>query len=308
MAELVRESPALTPSDGWRSAARRRAGTPRGRNAALRARSRLVVGAVTLLVLVSGTMLLPWLGGLDQRMVHLDQVRLAPGLAHPFGTDEAGRDVLLRSMAGLRVSLQVAAVAAVISTVLGALYGAVAGALGGWPDRIMMRWVDTVNAVPHLLLGIVIVSLYRGSVLAVVASIALTHWTTVARLVRGEVLSLRSRPFVDAAISGGSSRTRVLGRHLLPAVVPQAAISAVLLLPHAVWHETALSFLGLGLPPHLASIGNILADGRDAVLLGSWWLVAFPSVLLVVTTLAFSGVASTWRDRLLPRRRSELAL
>lgn len=100
----------------------------------------------------------------------------------------------------------------------------------------------------------------------------------------------------------------MLRRHLLPAVVPQAAMSAVLLLPHAVWHETALSFLGLGLPPHLASLGNILGDGRDAVLLGAWWIVVFPSVLLVAATLAVSGIASVWRDRLVPRRRSELAL
>ena len=128
------------------------------------------------------------------------------------------------------------------------------------------------------------------------------------RIVRSEVLSLRQRPYVDAAIAGGSSRARILRRHLLPAIVPQAALSAVLLVPHAVWHETALSFLGLGLPPHLASIGNILGDGRDAVLLGAWWIVLFPSLLLVATTLAVSGLAATWRDRLVPRRRSELVL
>jgi peptide/nickel transport system permease protein len=162
--------------------------------------------------------------------------------------------------------------------------------------------------VPHLLLGIVIVALYRGSVLAVIASIALTHWTGVARIVRAEVLSLRERPFVDAAISGGASRWRVLRRHLLPAIVPQAALSTVLLLPHAVWHETALSFLGLGLPPHLASIGNILGEGRAAVLLGSWWIVTFPALLLVASALAVAGIAAWWRDRALPRRRSELGL
>jgi peptide/nickel transport system permease protein len=196
----------------------------------------------------------------------------------------------------------------VVSTLLGALFGAASGVLGSWPDRLLMRVVDTVNAVPHLLLGIVIVALYRGSVLAVIASIALTHWTGVARIVRAEVLSLRDRPFIDAAISGGASRGRVLRRHLLPAIVPQAALSTVLLLPHAVWHETALSFLGLGLPPHLASIGNILGEGRAAVLLGAWWIVTFPALLLVASALAVAGVAAWWRDRALPRRRSELGL
>src|SRR5690606_1712176 len=121
-------------------------------------------------------------------------------------------------------------------------------------------------------------------------------------------ISLRQRPFVDAAISGGASQLHVVRRHVLPAVVPQAALSAVLVLPHAVWHETALSFLGLGLPPHMASIGNILSDARSELLLGGWWVVVFPSALLVVTTLATAGIAGTLRDRLVPRRRSELAL
>ncbi|MBP2477275.1 peptide/nickel transport system permease protein [Crossiella equi] len=292
----------------WRSAARKRAGTPRGKGAAGRARLRLWLGVATLAALVLGAVLLPWLGELDQSLVDYRSIRLAPSPEHPFGTDGAGRDLLLRTFAGLRVSLLVAALCAVLSTVLGVVVGGASGLVGGWTDRLLMRLVDTVNAVPHLLLGIVIVALYRGSLTAVVASIALTHWTTVARIVRAEVLSLRQRPYVDAAISGGSSRARVLRRHLLPAVVPQAAVSAVLLLPHAVWHETALSFLGLGLPPHLASIGNILTEGRQAVLLGAWWIVAMPSVVLVVATLAVSGVAAVWRDRLVPRRRSELAL
>ncbi|MQA07037.1 MAG: ABC transporter permease subunit [Pseudonocardiaceae bacterium] len=292
----------------WHSAARSRAGTPRGRHIGGRARLRGLLGVGGLLVLIAAAVLLPSLGELDQSKVNYGTRLLAPSTAHPFGTDANGADLLLRSFAGLRVSLLVAALCAAISTVLGSLFGAISGALGGWPDRLLMRLVDTVNAVPHLLLGIVIVALFRGNLWAVVASIALTHWTTVARIVRAEVLSLRERPFIDAAISGGSSRARILRRHLLPAIVGQAAISAVLLLPHAVWHETALSFLGLGLPPHLASIGNILTEARRAVLLGSWWVVVFPSVLLVLTTLATSGLAAGWRDRLVPRRRSELAL
>jgi peptide/nickel transport system permease protein len=307
MAELDLRRPVVRTEEPWRPAGRRRPGTLRGRRT-WTGRGRLVVGLVGLGLLVVGAVLIPWLGGLDQGAVDYAAVRQPPSLAHPFGTDAVGRDLFLRAFAGLGVSLTVAASCAVISTVIGTLYGAVSGLLGGWPDRLLMRAVDGVNAVPHLLLGIVIVALYRGSVLAVIASIGLTHWTTVARVVRSEVLSLRNRPFVDAAISGGASRRRVLGRHLLPAVVPPAVLSSVLILPHAVWHETALSFLGLGLPPHLASLGNILAEGRQAVLLGSWWIVVFPSVLLAATTLAVAGVAAWWRDRSRPRRRSELAL
>lgn len=269
---------------------------------------RLVVGVSLLVVLILAAIVVPWLAAVGRQLFDYAAIRQAPSAEHIFGTDQAGRDLFARSLAGLRISLTVGAICAVASTVFGTLVGVASGFVGGWPDRLLMRVVDTVNAMPHLLLGIVIVALYRGSMTAVIISIVVTHWTTVARIVRAEALSLRNRPFIDAAISGGASQGRVLRRHLLPAVVPQAALSAVLLLPHAVWHETALSFLGLGLPPHLASIGNILSDSRSAMLLGGWWIVVFPSALLVITTLATSGIAATWRDRLVPRRRSELAL
>ncbi|ASU78249.1 ABC transporter permease [Actinopolyspora erythraea] len=291
----------------WRSAARVRAGTARGTGGAARARLRLGAAVSVLVLLALAALLVPALSSAPGT-VDYQAVRLPPGPGHPFGTDTSGRDLFVRSLAGLRVSLLVAVVSTVVSTVLGTAVGAVSGSLGGWADRLLMRVVDAVNAVPHLLLGIVIVALYQGTVLAVVLSIGLTHWATVARVVRSEVLGLRNRPYVDAAVSSGAGRWWVLRKHLLPAIVPQAALSAVLLVPHAVFHETALSFLGLGLPPHLASIGNILSDGREGVLLGAWWIVAFPAALLVATTLSVSGIAAVWRDRAVPTRRSELAL
>ncbi|NHD17093.1 MULTISPECIES: ABC transporter permease [Actinopolyspora] len=294
------------PAGGeWRSAARTRAGTVRGGTGRVRLRARASV--VVLVSLVLAAVLVPLLSP-AQGLVDYTSVRTPPGLDHPFGTDTSGRDLFARAWAGLRVSLLVAAVSTLVSTVLGSAVGAVAGSFGGWVDRLLMRLVDAINSVPHLLLGIVIVALYRGTVLAVVLSIGLTHWATVARVVRSEVLGLRNRPYIDAAISAGAGRWWVLRKHVLPAVVPQAVLSAVLLVPHAVFHETALSFLGLGLPPHLASIGNILGDGRAAVLLGAWWIVVFPALLLVATTLAVSGIAAGWRDRAVPTRRSELSL
>ncbi|WP_166349527.1 ABC transporter permease [Phytoactinopolyspora limicola] len=275
------------------------------RRARLTARQRLFVGIAVLAGLVVYAVLVPIIAGLDERLVDLAAAGSAPSLEHPFGTDQAGRDLFVRTAAGLRVSLLIAGLCAVISTVLGVAVGAVAGAVGGWVDRIVMRLVDTVNAVPHLLLGIVIVALYRGSVVAIVASIALTHWAPVARLIRSEVLSLRQREFVDAAISGGASRRWVIRRHFLPAVIPQAVLAAVLLLPHAVWHESALSFLGLGLPPHRASLGTLLDEARESLLLGSWWTLVFPSLMLVVATLAVAACGAAWRDHVLPRRRAE---
>lgn len=265
--------------------------------------SAVVVGATVLAVL-----LVPPLAQLDQQAVDLSAKLLPPSRAHPFGTDEVGRDLLLRCVYGLRVSLTVGLVAALTAAVLGIAVGATAGALGGWADRAVMRAVDTISSVPHLLLGVFVVAMFRPGIWPVVVSVGLTHWVSTARIVRAEMLSLRSRPFIDAAISGGASRRRIAVRHLIPAVLPQAGLAATLMVPHAMWHESALSFLGLGLPAHLASLGNLIQSARGTLLAGQWWPTLFPGLLIIVPTLAVAGLAGAWRERINPRRRSELML
>ncbi|MFF4298135.1 ABC transporter permease [Streptomyces vinaceus] len=283
----------------WKSAGRTGRSTR-----TLRVRTSAAVAAVIALAVL----LVPPLAQLDQQAVDLSMKLLPPSWAHPFGTDDVGRDLLLRCVYGLRVSLLVGLVAALVATVIGTAVGAAAGALGGWTDRLVMRAVDTLSSIPHLLLGIFIVAMFRPGVWPVVVSVALTHWLSTARIVRAEVLSLRSRPYLDAAISGGASRLRVTLRHLVPAVLPQAGLAAVLMIPHAMWHESALSFLGLGLPAHQASLGNLVQAARGSLLAGDWWPTLFPGLLLILPTLAVAGLAGAWRDRLNPRRRSELTL
>ncbi|MFM9370058.1 ABC transporter permease [Streptomyces sp. Da 82-17] len=265
--------------------------------------SAVIVGLVVLAVLV-----VPPLAQLDEQAVDLAAKLQPPSLAHPFGTDDVGRDLLLRCVYGLRVSLLVGVVAAVVATVIGTAVGAAAAASGGWFDRVVMRLVDLFASVPHLLLGIFIVAMFSPGVWPVVVSVALTHWLSTARIVRSEVLSLRSRPYVDAAISGGASRWRVAVRHLLPGVLPQAGLAAVLMVPHAIWHESALSFLGLGLPTHQASLGTLVQSARSSLLAGDWWPTLFPGLFIIIPTLAIAGLAGAWRERLNPRRRSELML
>ncbi|WP_328468700.1 ABC transporter permease [Actinoplanes sp. NBC_00393] len=266
------------------------------------------LSAVVLVVALGATVLVPLLWPLDQSAVALDNIAQPPSPAHPGGTDDLGRDVLHRSIYGLRVSLLVGIVAALAASVLGGIVGGLAGLLGGWTDRVLMRVVDTLAALPHLLLGIFIVAMLRPSLGAVILSIGLTHWLSTARIVRSELLTLRTRPFIDAAISGGASRRRVLTRHLLPHVVPKIALATTLMIPHAVWHETSLSFLGLGLPPHLASLGNMINDGQRSLLTGAWWASIVPGLLIIVVTLAIAALAGRWRDRLDPRVRAELNL
>ncbi|MEU3822614.1 ABC transporter permease [Streptomyces sp. NPDC030392] len=291
--------PGAPAATAWRSYGRTRRSTRTVRVTT----SAALTGAVVLAVL-----LVPPLAQLDQQAVDLSLKLQPPSLAHPFGTDDMGRDLLLRCVYGLRVSLLVGLVAALVATVVGTAVGALSAALGGWADRLVMRAVDTFASVPHLLLGIFVVAMFRPGVWPVIASVAVTHWLSTARIVRSEVLSLRSRPYIDAAISGGASRWRVTVRHLLPAVLPQAGLAAVLMVPHAMWHESALSFLGLGLPAHQASLGNLVQTARGSLLAGDWWPTLFPGLFLIIPTLAIAGLAGAWRERLNPRRRSELML
>ncbi|MGW0815793.1 ABC transporter permease [Streptomyces viridiviolaceus] len=298
MAEAAAEK-AARPATAWRSYGAKRRSTR-----ALRLRTSAALVALTVLAVL----VVPPLVQLDQQAVDLAAKLQPPSVRHPFGTDDVGRDLLLRCVYGLRVSLLVGVAAALTATVVGTAVGAAAGALGGWVDRGVMRVVDAFSSVPHLLLGIFIVAMFRPGVWPVVVSVALTHWLSTARIVRAEVLSLRSRPHIDAAVSGGASRWRVTVRHLLPGVLPQAALAAVLMVPHAMWHESALSFLGLGLPTHMASLGNLIQSARGSLLAGQWWPTLFPGLFIIVPTLAIAGLAGAWRERINPRRRSELML
>lgn len=256
-------------------------------------------------VLVLYTIIVPLTSTTDPRTVDLDAYLAAPSGMHLFGTDLLGRDLFLRCAQGLRISLLLAAAAAVMSTVIGVLVGTVSAAIGGRVDKVVMRIVDATNALPHLLLGVVIASLWRGQWWAVVVSIGVTHWTQVARIVRSEILSVRTREHVLAAVASGASRTQVWATHLLPSVVPQALIAIVLLLPHAVWHESALSFLGVGLQPNDPSLGTLLEDARAGILAGGWWLLVFPAAMLTITCLAIAGIGGRLRDSTIPRRAVE---
>ena len=281
------------------------AGRRRGRRSHWGARRNLVVGTGLLAVLTMYAVLVPLLNSTDPRVVDFTAYLLRPSPDHPFGTDLLGRDLFIRCAQGLRISLAMAAAAAFVATLLGLIVGTTSAAVGGWVDSLTMRVVDATNALPHLLLGVVIAALWRGQWWAVVISIALTHWAQVARIARSEVLRIRTSEYVAAAVASGSTRIQVWVTHLLPAVIPQALIAVVLLLPHAVWHESALSFLGVGLPPNDPSLGTLLKDARSGILAGGWWLLVFPGGLLTAACLAIAGIGGYARDRAMPRRAVE---
>lgn len=253
---------------------------------------------LTLAVIIGCAALIPLAAG-DQS-ADFSQALRPPGPGHLAGTDHSGYDLLVRSAQGLQISLLIAATCAVAATVLGLLIGMTSALVGGWFDALVMRLVDGVNALPHLVVGIVIAAMWRGAPLAIIASIALTHWPAVARVVRAELLAVTDAGWVQTSRLAGASRWFIAWNHLRPAVAGQAVVAMVMLLPHAVWHESTLSFLGVGLSPDRASLGTLLGQARGDVLAGAWWTLVVPAGALIVTALVFAAAASNLRRRSAP--------
>jgi len=223
--------------------------------------------------------------------------------AHPLGTDHFARDVLSRLLYGARISLAIGFVAVGISVTIGTLVGAVAGYLGGIADSVLMRFVDMVISFPRLVLLITIIALFEPSIFLITAVLGLTLWPGTARIVRAEVLSLREREFVQAAVALGYSKRRIILKHLIPNALAPVIVAATLGIGNTIVLEAGLSFLGLGVQPPTPSWGTMVDDGR-ANLLGAWWLSTFPGLAIVFTVLSFNLVGDGLRDALDPRMRT----
>ncbi|MBU8812779.1 ABC transporter permease [Mycolicibacterium goodii] len=235
--------------------------------------------------------------GAGEQLADFGRALQPPSAAHPAGTDHFGYDLLIRTAQGLQISLLTAGSCAVVATVLGVLIGVGSALAGGWVDAAVMRVVDGVNALPHLVVGIVIAAMWRGEPLAIIASIGLTHWPAVARVVRAELLAVTDAGWVQTSRLAGASRWFIARHHLVPTVTGQAVVAMVMLLPHAVWHESTLSFLGVGLSPDRASLGTLLGQARGDILAGAWWTLVVPAGSLILTALSFAAAASETRRR-----------
>lgn len=223
-----------------------------------------------------------------------------PSTQHWAGTDHFGHDLAARTLEGVRTSLIVAAACALLATVIGAVIGVFAALIGGWVDALVMRVVDGINALPHLVLGVVIAAMWRGAIIAIIASIALTHWPAVARIVRAELLGANRHGWVEHSHLMHASRWFIARHHLFPAISGQLLVAMVVLLPHAIWHEATLSFLGVGLSPESASLGSLLNNARGDILTGAWWTLAIPGTALIVTALIAAGAAARLRTAFTP--------
>lgn len=259
---------------------------------------RALVGLGMVVVIAAFCFLGPLLRHTDQTTVRLDLEELPPGGGYPLGTDASGYDVLGRLMTGGQASLELGFAVALATTVIGTLYGAIAGYVGGVVDAVMMRVIDTFLALPGLVLLLIMVSMFTPSLWMIIVLLSLLSWLAAARLVRGEVLALRTREFVQAARMMGGTSWRVVLRHLVPNAAGVIIVSATFTVADSILTLSTLSFLGLGLPPPHADWGTMLSNGLNYLYDGYWWLVYPPAAILIVTVIAFNLIGDAVHDAL----------
>lgn len=228
--------------------------------------------------------------------VDYGQKNLVPSAAHPFGTDHMGRDMLLRSVKGMSISLQIGIAAAFVSSCIALVLGTLSAAFGGKVDQFVLWLVDLCMGVPHILLILMISVMMGGGIMGVSVGVIVTHWPRLTRIIRAEVMQLRTQPYILAARQYGYSWMTVARRHFVPHVLAQYIIGLVLLFPHAIMHEAGISFLGYGLPLDMPAIGIILSESMRYLALGMWWLAFFPGFLLLLVVLIFDRLGAALRD------------
>lgn len=261
-----------------------------------------IAGAIVILALSLAAIFSPLLTRYDPDAINLAEIYQAPSWHHPFGTDMNGRDVFARVLYGARISMSVGFISSGLAGLIGVLIGAFAGFFGGKIDNILMRLVDLILCIPSFFLLLMVIAMLEPNIYNVMIVIAITSWPGLARLVRAEVLSVRERDYVQAAIALGIGRWRIIWRHIIPNVMAPVFVAVTLGVAAAILVESGLSFLGLGVQPPTPSWGNILAQGRS-VMQFAWWMTLFPGLAIFVTVLGYNLVGEGLRDALDPRLR-----
>ena len=276
---------------------------PRSRKVNNRKRTKVacIVSAVLLIaVALVGLALTPLAMQSD-----LSMAREAPSLLHPFGPDNLGREMLVRTLAGLSTSIGIGLLAAVVSSLIALVLGTLA-ALGGKKIDAFITWlIDLMLGIPHIVLLLLISYALGKGFWGVAIGVALTHWPSLCRVIRAEVLQVKQSSYVEVARSLGRGPVYIALHHVLPAVLPQYLVGLILLFPHAILHEAAITFLGFGLPPEQPAIGVILSESMNYLSTGMWWLAVFPGLALLAVVLLFDQAGQGLRRLIDPARAQE---
>ena len=233
------------------------------------------------------------------------QKNLEPSLAHPFGTDWMGRDMFMRTVKGLSISLWIGLLAATVSSFIAVMMGIAAATMGRRVDSFILWLVDLMQGIPHLILLMLISFVLGKGMFGVWMGVALTHWPILARVIRAEVLAVRNSQYVLAARKLGTSRWKIAVKHILPHVVPQYIVGLILLFPHAILHEASITFLGFGLLPREPAVGIILSESMRYLTAGMWWLTVLPGASLLMMVLLFDRIGENLQRLLNPASAQE---
>jgi oligopeptide transport system permease protein len=263
-----------------------------------------IVGGGIVFAIVALSCIGPWLvslyNGFEYDTLGLENRLANPSWQHPLGTDILGRDLLARLLYGSRISLMVGFVSTLISLMIGVAYGAIAGFVGGHVDEVMMRAVDVLYSLPDILLIVVLMALFERSLLLLLVALGATSWLTMARIVRGQVLSLKNEQFVEAARCIGVSNVGIVIRHILPNTLGPIIVYATLTIPSIILAEAFLSFLGLGVPPPASSLGVLAGEGAEAISVHPVLLIA-PATFMAVMLVSLNFFGDGLRDALDPK-------
>jgi oligopeptide transport system permease protein len=263
-----------------------------------------VLGGITLIVIAVAVLVGPLVLPYTYDQIDLNMTNEPPSWQHWFGTDQLGRDILVRSLVGGRISLMVGLVATAVSFVIGVSYGAISGYLGGHADEVMMRVVDILYSLPYLFLVIVLLAFFSKSILMLFIALGAVSWLTMARIVRGQVLSLKNQEFVEAARAIGVPTRKIIFRHLIPNTLGPVIVYTTLTIPSAMLSEAFLSFLGLGVQPPLSSWGTMVNEGITSISIYPWQLI-FPGVMMAATLFSLNFLGDGLRDALDPQMRKD---
>ncbi|GAB7219636.1 oligopeptide ABC transporter permease OppC [Vibrio comitans] len=261
-----------------------------------------MVSLVILVLITLSVIFLPMMAEFAYDDTDWYALHSAPSATHIFGTDSLGRDLYVRTLIGGRISLMVGVLGALVAVLIGTLYGATSGFIGGRTDRIMMRILEILYAVPFMFLVIVLVTFFGRNIVLIFVAIGAIAWLDMARIVRGQTLSLRSKEFIEAAHVSGVSNWKIITRHIVPNVLGIVAVYSTLLVPSMILTESFLSFLGLGVQEPMTSWGALLQEGANTMEVAVWQLM-FPAAFMVVTLFCFNYVGDGLRDALDPKDR-----